>query len=751
MLKSQWVRMLFAFVLVLLPLNVFFPFLPNKLFNYILSKAQDGSIHLAVLLFITVGVTGVILLKGYRRLGWLLFVAASYGAFRQGEALRTSWNLWIIKGYDVVQAAFLMNTVALFAILFVLASRKATVRVEPMVAISFKLIAAFEIFLICLPKVLSLFAGPNYSAFLPDIAYAFYPVMDSLGVREATHRSIGMLGNPITDSALLLLVWPAFLCNLPSRLSHRRYAFAALVFGAVIFSISLTFTRSAYIGLAIQSIILLYWWHRSGNTSDPRRYYPLAAVVLLLVAFVLLYEPVRLRWQSLLIPTDASILNRLRVFGTATALLMERPFSGWGVGSFNTLYNVFYRIPLVEYGYSDAHSVVFCGLLNTGLAGWALFVVAIFGVRPWKTFRILPLWILLSLAGVAFPLLSDNLFTRQFSISVPLAMLIGISGLYARRFESGVPKASRTGYATVAGLAILWIGGSLIPPLEPAQRLVKQITRTTSSARADVSVYVENQISGETWGRHENQPFASQLATLASLTRVAQNSMDFPITASEFKISPAARSSLNFTLPASDWMTLALSTPADPAVKNLFHGFPPDIIEAQSKELFGNESSASITLPTPCAHCSLNLAQADPLTAAGPLNDKRTSASAARIMDAFQLITDPRSAEGRLAAEAMVANHDHTGLTRYLVRAPWIQHCSMQTDTTREEILIIDKGLSSKWAVVMLYSSKLPSRARTDSLPNRMFAEVGWRLYCYFDAHPAMAMTTLPVQGNRGQ
>ena len=180
-------------------------------------------------------------------------------------------------------------------------------------------------------------------------------------------------------------------------------------------------------------------------------------------------------------------------------------------------------------------------------------------------------------------------------------------------------------------------------------------------------------------------------------------------------------------------------------MNSLFQGLPANLLREQSESLFGAGNTATLTLPETCSVCSLNLTKADALRTTSPLGDKMTSASAKQLLTAFAVLSDTSLEPGRLAYDALVANQDYTGLARYLVRAPWIAHCSVETDTTREEVLLIDKGLNNKWGVVMLFSSHLPSRVRVDSLPNRLFSEVGWRLFCYFDAMPALSDLSLPA------
>ncbi len=741
-------RSVLAILTAVLPLISLFPFISLTLYDPFYMTTKDG--HGATLIMacaLGVGFAGAMALRGYRRVMWMLFLAACFAAWSQGHLLRKDWGIWTSKGSVMLTAAYAMNTLALLAIPLVVYARRAGVRVEQLVAVGLQSVLLVQVIMIGGPWLIALVGNSSGLYWGIPFRGAALPVIDALGVRDSVPRALGVVASPNEAGAVLLLAWPALLINWSSRAKKSALVMRGIVVLAVMATLLTTFTRGAYIGLLFQIMLLLFVARR--RERDSAVGYSAAAVAAMLVLSLVMLgmasEAFRTRWLSLLMPTDASILNRVKVFGSAAMLLLERPFCGWGVGSFNTLYNVFYSIPSVGYSYADAHSGILQGLLNTGIAGWALFIFAVFGMRPWRTLKIVPLWVLVSLIGVLVPMLSDNLLTRRLSMSVPLCLLLGVCCLYASRFETNRRARSRYGYGAAVVLAGLWVGGFGVRPMGPVDRLAVVVKAAAARARADVSLAVRNMSTGESWGQHESRPHASQLATLAVIAKTGQSMPDAPLYISDYRVSPVGPSSLGFSLPAADWLAMALSDPAHRSVDAVLQSLPATSLTETGKELFGQDTTATASLPQPCVTCGMDFGKADAAQVESPLAQRMTTATASGLIDAFAQITETSTEPGQLAAAAMAASPDHVGLTRYLTRGPWLLHCSADTGNTREEVLIVDKGLTNRWGVVMLYSSHLPGRTRVDSVPSRMFGDVGWRLYCYFDVLPPLATPTLPV------
>jgi hypothetical protein len=176
----------------------------------------------------------------------------------------------------------------------------------------------------------------------------------------------------------------------------------------------------------------------------------------------------------------------------------------------------------------------------------------------------------------------------------------------------------------------------------------------------------------------------------------------------------------------------------------LLRTLPQDRIQQNARLLFGRDARPDNTLPLPCWICDPNRRGTDAAEERHPLADLLTTATASQVLNAFIHVTSASDDMGDLAAAAMSASKDYNGFVRYLPRGPWLHHVSVFTGITREEILIVNKGLISNWAVVGLYTSHLPARVHADALPNRLFADIGWRLQCYFNALPPLTALSLP-------
>jgi len=243
-----------------------------------------------------------------------------------------------------------------------------------------------------------------------DSATLFTP-RDSTHVYREAGRLTGLTTSPTLLGMVLTLTWPALLLE---KKHGRKPPFwenslkGLLLFFSV-WAIILTYTRASYIGLGLQIVALsfLVFSQALGRRVKVTR------VNLLIIAAALCsglyFIPASgARVTAIADAADASITNRLAVYHVAANLLSERPISGWGPGFFNILYNHYYKLPHVSYSFFDTHSATINTLMEIGIAGLFLGVVAICGIR-WKTlFRKTPRWTWIGILGVALPITTDN-------------------------------------------------------------------------------------------------------------------------------------------------------------------------------------------------------------------------------------------------------------------------------------------------------------------------------------------------------
>ncbi len=131
-----------------------------------------------------------------------------------------------------------------------------------------------------------------------------------------------------------------------------------------------SYARTAWFGAAVGLLAggatLLWEQRRRGRGSPLRRLAPVAAVLALL-AIVLLASPA-LRERLLAAQESATLMPRIRLWGTAWAIFADHPIFGAGLGAFKTLFET-YRLPGYYMGTGHPHSDILNVMVHSGAAG----------------------------------------------------------------------------------------------------------------------------------------------------------------------------------------------------------------------------------------------------------------------------------------------------------------------------------------------------------------------------------------------
>lgn len=200
---------------------------------------------------------------------------------------------------------------------------------------------------------------------------------------EVTHSFAGTMANPDPMAAWLLVAMPL------ATLASKRRGWTGLVVAGGVAGILLTLSRSAYLALAVQALVVWRatgagpgtWLRRlsggpgQGEEGGRRRagrwlWMGLAAGAVVSVMVLLNWEPAK----KLL--ATRTLEQRRVLWGMAFEAWKERPLLGHGPGSFEALYSArrsgaAAEVGLVQRAWS-AHDLILDGLVEYGLVGLAV-------------------------------------------------------------------------------------------------------------------------------------------------------------------------------------------------------------------------------------------------------------------------------------------------------------------------------------------------------------------------------------------
>ncbi|MFH1451004.1 MAG: O-antigen ligase family protein [bacterium] len=215
-------------------------------------------------------------------------------------------------------------------------------------------------------------------------------------------RVSGLLGNPVFFGnylAVMIFLALFFVFAEKTRKGKIFFVSAAILNASVLL---LTGTRGAWVATLLGGTFLsLVWLFFINKSLKKRRIFFLATFVCvgLLSLFLFLSQrgllPVTdffTRYQSFF---DSAVAKNSRIYVWETGLtaVKERPFFGFGLESFNYVYNKHYRVQtapyaLEEFSFDRAHNVVVDLLVAGGMIGLIsyllIFAMSVFVIWRWK-------------------------------------------------------------------------------------------------------------------------------------------------------------------------------------------------------------------------------------------------------------------------------------------------------------------------------------------------------------------------------
>lgn len=424
------------FLLYAFPIVFLLPEVAIPAMDLVMGMTPDGPVPWAALAAVTASLAGgALLLQGASRLLWILFLLCCGLALGQAAVLRHRWEFWIGQHSDREIAFFGYAVLALLLVPL----QAALLRVSPGPAghwMRLGMRTAFGLQIAaCMGQFLVWKTGSGWLAgFLPD-GIPLLRVRHEGRILMETLRLSGTLVNPNYLAAMLLLSWPFFL-RLPG--DDRRDAggreagwlavcVRRVCLAAAPLAVGFTYSRAGYLGLLAQ-LALLGWlvWRRGLDGAGWRAAGKEAAALGggLLLALALVPRLTDRMGQTVNL-ADASLGNRVRVWKIWGRLFAEQPLDGWGPGVFATLYNHFHKLPGISFPFADVHSTVLNFLFSLGVCGSALGILALTGGRPVQALRHAPVAALTALAGVLFPLVSDNPVLHP-SVAVALLWVLAL-------------------------------------------------------------------------------------------------------------------------------------------------------------------------------------------------------------------------------------------------------------------------------------------------------------------------------------
>jgi O-antigen ligase len=194
------------------------------------------------------------------------------------------------------------------------------------------------------------------------------------------------VGGPINAPNLWAQVLVAMSTLVVFRVVYEKQTikkFVALfMLGIFLYIILNTYSRGAYLVLAIDAVLILFTFRKRFNVMIP-----LAGVALLIVLFSLVPATYRDRFVSLFVVTsdngiyqDTSLRGRSSEMLTGLAMFGEHPILGVGAGNYKPNYQRYAQLIGIEFRAEarDAHSLYVQILAETGILGITAFLGIIY-------------------------------------------------------------------------------------------------------------------------------------------------------------------------------------------------------------------------------------------------------------------------------------------------------------------------------------------------------------------------------------
>ena len=526
-----------VYTVYLLPLTTQIPDVAHWFLRICRDLTNPGDLAFASMAIATiVSLLGWLVFRGWRVLAWcgvmLIFTLAIFAT----ESARRRWSIWHSSWeYSVIQSyLFEMGFLGLLPLQVWLWRRR-----EPVASwarASLCIVAAVQ-GIVTVTQFMMLRAGQGDKLIAWGIASAnLYTPRDSESVYSGASRLTGLVNTPIVLGMVLTLTWPALLSLSRWKKLNFRHVFikgiGCILIVICVWAIVLTYTRAAYFGLAIQCFAIAALV--ISDSSHRRKWILNLAFVLIGVASALLIVPSSTaRVAGIGDIHDASLTNRLAVYRVAVSLLGEHPFSGWGPGFFNILYNRFYRLWFEDYAFFNVHSAVLNTFMEIGLGGILLFSFATCGFRWQLLCRKLPVWAWLGPLGVFVPLCADNPTCYPVFL-FPLMWILGVWVTTSISLESKLKRIQSAQNSwnvnrlreilpvgAVALCLFCWLISYSKSTESPNERFLQGLRSNWNFRTKKLSFYVHDNVTNRIWKQNENavmpEPEMTSLAIAAAL------------------------------------------------------------------------------------------------------------------------------------------------------------------------------------------------------------------------------------------
>jgi putative inorganic carbon (hco3(-)) transporter len=225
-----------------------------------------------------------------------------------------------------------------------------------------------------------------YQLITSNFGQTFFRLASIQMDRALAASSTPRVGGPINAPNLWAQVLVAISILVVFRILHEKHAFrkfvAVLMLGIILYIVLNTYSRGAYLALALDAFLILFLFKKRFN---PIILLSGAIILILLIPF--LPQTYRDRFTSLFIVTtdngiyqDTSLRGRSSEMLTGLAMFAEHPLLGVGAGNYKPNYQRYAQLIGIEFRAEarDPHSLYVQLLAETGILGTIAFLGMMF-------------------------------------------------------------------------------------------------------------------------------------------------------------------------------------------------------------------------------------------------------------------------------------------------------------------------------------------------------------------------------------
>lgn len=344
-------------------------------------------------------------------------------------------------------------------------------------------IATMWAILICVVAIFGLDIRPgscrNYTSMVAALAvitvvYAFvqHAGLDPIAWEGFGGRVFSSFGHPNFFASFLTFVLPIFILDFLHAGNRWWRVCLASIIAASLVALMLTRSRAAWLSF-IMCLPLLPFLGSLNRPGLRRTMIVTACLIVVMMAVILLNPAVGERFRSLADMSDPSLQSRLLMYSGIGDAFLDKPFLGWGTGSFTTVFPLYHPTELYllppfnrDYLVNNAHSEYLELLLENGLLGFASFILIVLSAfrRTWNGLRsekagdkVLARGIMIGLFAILIQnmvCVSLRFLTTQFLFWTGLALMIVLSGPAPSTGGLRPPKRTAQMTGVVSGLLL---------------------------------------------------------------------------------------------------------------------------------------------------------------------------------------------------------------------------------------------------------------------------------------------------------